>query len=521
MIRERLKDLMARLLRPQPSLRRRIMFGNGVIALLLIVAGAIVAVQVGRLVGAVQTLEEVRVQVDAAVDVRQQTTDLLATVTRLLPEENAEQFSGEVSSRLEALKASQQEMLVITEGVTDPEMVEALESVNILVTNVTNIADTMVRQAEAEQWHSVVIRVGLLNRDQREVLGTVDTLLERVQLLEEEALAQVAAAEQAVVIYPSIVLALTMILAITLVFRLSNSVTQPVEQLTEGATRLAAGDFERRVPEVGEDEIGQLARAFNTMAEELRRSYENLEERVAERTRALETGLRVSRRLSTILDEKSLAQEVVEQIRAAFDYYHVHIYLFDLERNYLLMVGGTGEAGRKMLLEGHRLRAGEGLVGRTATRNEVTMVEDVSKEPDWLPNPLLPDTKTEVAVPIAFGDTVQGVLDVQHNVLGELDSSDADLLQLIAAQVAVALQNAQLMSQVQTRAERAARINAISQRIQSASTIEQVLEAAVQELGRALPVNSALIELETPRPGPPRPMKTNSTDRSGTENGSA
>lgn len=521
MIEERLGDLRAGFWRPQGSLRRRILFGNAVIALLLLVAGGIVAVQVGRLVGAIQTLQDARVHVDAAVDVRHQTTDLLATVTRLLPDENAEEFSSEVSSRLEALKASQQEMLAITEGVDDPLTAEALESVNNQVTNVTNIADTMVRQAEADQWHSVVIRVGLLNRDQQQVLGAVNTLLDRVQFLEGEALVQVATAEQAVVVYPTIVLALTVILAITLVFRVSNSVTQPVEQLTESATRLAAGDFEQRAPEVGEDEIGQLARAFNTMAEELQRSYEYLEERVAERTRALETSLRVSRRLSTIMDEKTLTQEVVDQIRDAFDYYHVHIYLYDVERNYLLMVGGTGEAGRKMLLQGHRLRAGEGLVGRAAARNEVTLVEDVRKAPDWLPNPLLPDTRTEIAVPITFGDAVQGVLDVQHNVLGELDSSDADLLQLIAAQVAVALQNAQLLAQVQTRAERAARINAISQRIQSATSIEQVLQAAVQELGRALPVNSALIELETPRLRSQTSIETSTVDDNGTEIGSA
>lgn len=501
MIRERLNALRARLVKPEGSLRRRILFGNALIAVLLLVAGGLVIVQVGRLVNAVRTLEEARVHVDAAVEVRHQTTELLATVTRLLPDENAEQFSSEVFAKLETLKASQQEMLVIAQDVEDPATVRALETMNTQVTNVTNIGDTMVRQAEAEQWHSVAVRVGLLNRDQQQVLGAVDTLLERVQLIEEEALAQVASAEQAVVIYPTIVMALALILGITLIFRVSSSVTRPVEQLTESATHLAAGHFDRRVPVMTEDEIGELAKAFNSMAEELQRSYEHLEERVAERTRALETGLRVSRRLSTILDEKTLTQEVVEQIRDAFDYYHVHIYLYDVERNYLLMVGGTGEAGRKMLLQGHRLKAGDGLVGRTAARNEVTLVADVSREPDWLPNPLLPDTKSEIAVPIAFGNTVQGVLDVQHNVLGELDSSDADLLQLIAAQVAVALQNAELLAQVQTRAERAARINAISQRIQGATTIEQVLEAAVQELGRALPVNSALIELETPRVG--------------------
>lgn len=275
-----------------------------------------------------------------------------------------------------------------------------------------------------------------------------------------------------------------------------RSLWRRIERLTEGASRLAAGSFDQRVPVEGDDEIAQLAQAFNSMAGQLQTSYRSLEERVTERTRALETSLQISRRLSTILDQETLTQEVVDEVQRAYNYYHVHIYLFDLGRQYLLMVGGTGEAGRAMLLRGHRLKAGQGLVGRAASCNEITLVPDVREAPDWLPNPLLPDTKSELAVPITFDGKVQGVLDVQHNVVGGLDSGDVDLLQTIAAQLAVGLQNAQLLTQVQTRAERAARINTISQRIQHTTSVEQALQVTVRELGGALPVSSAYIELE-------------------------
>ena len=117
----------------------------------------------------------------------------------------------------------------------------------------------------------------------------------------------------------------------------------------------------------------------------------------------------------------------------------------------------------------------------------------------WLPNPLLPETRSELAVPISFGNQVIGVLDVQHHTAESLGSGDAELLQIVAAQVAVALQNAQLMTQVQTRADRAARLNAVSQRIQAATSIEQVLQTAVQELGATLPVEQAYIELLRPQ----------------------
>src|SRR5690606_35924938 len=179
---------------------------------------------------------------------------------------------------------------------------------------------------------------------------------------------------------------------------------------------------------------------------ELQASYESLEERVLERTRALETGLEVSRSLSTILEQTDLVREVVEQVQRAFDYYHVHIYLMDETGEYLLMVSGTGEAGQRMLSQGHRLRVGSGLVGRAAADNEVLLVPDVSQEPGWLPNPLLPGTRAEIAVPISFAGDVRGVLDVQHHEAGGLDNNDVYLLQLIAAQVAIALQNARLLN---------------------------------------------------------------------------
>jgi len=165
-----------------------------------------------------------------------------------------------------------------------------------------------------------------------------------------------------------------------------------------------------------------------------------LEQRVADRTKALSTSAEVSRRLSTILNQKELIEEVVTQVQQSFDYYHAHIYLVDGDE--LLMAGGTGEAGEKMLATGHKLIKGRGIVGRAAENNEPVLVQDVSKSIGWLTNPLLPDTKSEAAVPISVGGQVVGVLDVQHNIVDGLDENDVILLQSLASQIAIALQNA-------------------------------------------------------------------------------
>jgi len=166
-----------------------------------------------------------------------------------------------------------------------------------------------------------------------------------------------------------------------------------------------------------------------------------LEQRVLDRTKALAASAEISRRLSTILQQDQLVREVVEQVKDTFDYYHVHIYFFDDQKQNLVMAGGTGDAGRTMLAQGHKITRGRGLVGQAAETNAPVVVQETRKSPNWLPNPLLPETAAEIAIPISIGDKILGVLDVQHNIPNSLGQVDIDSLQSIANQVAIAAQN--------------------------------------------------------------------------------
>lgn len=282
------------------------------------------------------------------------------------------------------------------------------------------------------------------------------------------------------------ILLVVFLLAASIAVYLGNSLTAPLISLTHTAQQVAAGDLAVRSDIKSNDEIGLLATAFNDMSIQLKNTLGSLEQRVADRTRALTTSLEISRRLSTILDSEKLFADVVTQVQKAFDYYHVHIYVIDKNSGDLVMTSGTGEAGRIMMERGHRIVKGKGLVGRAAEKNVAVLVSDVAADHQWLPNALLPETRSEIAVPISIGDQVLGVLDVQHNIAGSLTKEDAVLLESIANQVGIALQNARSYAEAKSKADREALVSAIGQKIQGTTSVESAMQVAIREIGRAL-----------------------------------
>jgi nitrate/nitrite-specific signal transduction histidine kinase len=284
-------------------------------------------------------------------------------------------------------------------------------------------------------------------------------------------------------------------------FYVGTRISQPITNLTNVAERVTGGDLTVRAEVESQDELGMLAVAFNEMTAQLEESISTLEQRVADRTQALATSVEVGRKLSTILDEEELITAVVNEVRDSFDYYHAHIYLLADDKQTLNMASGTGEAGRQMIAQGHSLPVGAGLIGGAAQHNAVELVPDVTQAENWLPNPLLPDTKAEVAVPIAIGDEVLGVLDVQHNVVNGLQTADAELLQSVSNQVAIALRNARLYKKTEQRAQQEALIRSINQQILSTTDMESAMKVAIRELGQALDVSQTIVRLGHHTPG--------------------
>ncbi|MCA9922286.1 MAG: GAF domain-containing protein [Anaerolineales bacterium] len=270
---------------------------------------------------------------------------------------------------------------------------------------------------------------------------------------------------------------------------------EPILRLKETAVRVQGGDLTARAVKLSDDEVGELAAAFNDMTDQLSETLQGLEARVAERTRVIEISAQVSRNLSTILDRKQLVQAVVTQVQSAFNYYYAQIYLWDEHKKQLVLAGGTGEIGSELLDQGHALELSSGPVGRAAETKLPVLITDITRDPSWFPTALLPDTKSEAAVPIFIGEAVIGVLDVQHTQAEGLGEQDVELIQSVANQFAIAYQNARNYENQQKQAHYEGRINEIRSRIQQTRDVDSALKVAVRELADALGASRAKVQL--------------------------
>ncbi len=160
----------------------------------------------------------------------------------------------------------------------------------------------------------------------------------------------------------------------------------------------------------------------------------------------LRTAAETASRLSAILDPEDLVRETVDALRERFDLYHVHLYLLDRDSGDLVVRAGSGSVGRVLEASGHRipLTATQSLVARAGTTRQVVTVRDVAAEPAFLPNVLLPETRSEVAVPLVTDRGLVGVLDVQDDQPDRFTSYDIDTFVILAGQIAVAIEKARL-----------------------------------------------------------------------------
>ncbi len=205
-------------------------------------------------------------------------------------------------------------------------------------------------------------------------------------------------------------------------------------------------------------------------------------------TRALATVAEISTSVSSILNVDDLLLTVVDLTKERFNLYHSHIYLLDEKGENLVLAKGSGEAGRIMAAEKRSipLNREQSLVARAARERKGVTVNDVTLSPDFLPNPLLPDTRAELAVPMLVGQTLIGVFDIQSDVAGRFTETDVNIQTTLAAQLASSVQNARSFERSRSQVEFETLVNTINQKIQRTDSVEETLQTAIRELGTAI-----------------------------------
>jgi GAF domain-containing protein/HAMP domain-containing protein len=283
-------------------------------------------------------------------------------------------------------------------------------------------------------------------------------------------------------------IAIVSVLALVVVIFATNRMLRPLGQLTQFAERISRGEWEHRAPDARNDELGQLARAFNRMSAEIRGLITGLEDKVRERTleverRALQvqTAAEVARDASAVQDVNQMLDETVRLISERFDLYHAGVFLIEDSGDYAVLQAASSEGGRRMLRRGHKLAVGKvGIVGYVTGTGRPRIALDVGADAVHFANPDLPDTRSEMALPLRAGEKFIGALDVQSAEANAFDEGDIAVLETMADQLALAIENARLLDTQRHLAGQRRMVIDTSQKLSEQLSLDQLLAESSQ-----------------------------------------
>lgn len=227
----------------------------------------------------------------------------------------------------------------------------------------------------------------------------------------------------------------------------NQMLTPPLIRLRRATQQFSEGDFDVAISDTERgDEIGELANAFAIMREAVRDLVEDLEARIAARARDISATHDISRFAATQRSLQVLMDRVVDLIVERFpSIYHAQIFLIDSDREYAIVRASTGEVGKQLIARGHRLAVGSvSVIGQVTEQGRFILARDTAVSQVHRRNEFLPDSRAELAIPLRIGDQIIGALDVQSKQPDVFIDDLTNVLQTMADQIAVAIQNARL-----------------------------------------------------------------------------
>jgi GAF domain-containing protein/HAMP domain-containing protein len=233
-------------------------------------------------------------------------------------------------------------------------------------------------------------------------------------------------------------------------YAVSRSISDPIQELIGTFNKIEQGDLTQRARVSATDELGVVTVQFNRMVSRLEALQTTLEQQVAERTRDLAATNEVARAASSSLDPDELMKKVVDLFSEQFGYYYAAIYLLDPGEKWAELRYATGEAGRVLKQNHHRLEVpGRSMVASAIHERNARIAQIASQETQRYENPLLPYTRSEIALPLIAGEHIIGALNVQSTRESDFGPQVIETMQNMGSQVAIALENARLFQEAQ------------------------------------------------------------------------
>ena len=266
----------------------------------------------------------------------------------------------------------------------------------------------------------------------------------------------------------------------------------PLEKVVEATRSFATGNWDIRSPVTSSDEIGMLASSFNEMADDLSKLYHSLESEVSERTQQITTAAEVAHLANSAPNLNDLLARAANLLTERFNYYHTSIFLIDETNENLNLRGGSGEIGQELVKSRHTISVDSNSMNSWVARNIRPRVSsDVHTDPLYIPNDLLPLTRSEACIPISLGSNLLGVLDVHSDTTGAFKPNDVNVLNTLADQLASAIQHFRLLEGTEVTLEEINLLYRSSRQITTASNNTEVLQMVSNSLQRS-PYFSAL-----------------------------
>jgi len=251
---------------------------------------------------------------------------------------------------------------------------------------------------------------------------------------------------------------------LTLLFLVSfmHSIINPLDDLHSSVTSFKVDQGFHLVLETSEakysDEIGVFSRTISSFLSSLSQTYTAMELKVSQRTEALtqralhlQAAADLARETTNIADTQELLDRAVNLINSRFGLYFTGIYLLDANREMAILRAGTGEVGKLLIAENHHVRVGEiGLIGYVGSTGEMRIINDVQKDFVYRTNPFLTSTRSQAAFALKIGSETIGILDAHNSQENFFDTGITSVLQIMADQLTVALQNAGLVKDLRT-----------------------------------------------------------------------